>query len=142
VTSAEVHWRFEESLLHMRELGTLRGVASGLVLLGRAAAAEGDYRGAVAAFEECIAIRHTIGEHSGMAAALEELAQVQRRSGHLPQAVRHYAAASLLRQATAPAEAPPSVSESVADLQSELGADAFDRAWAEGLAHGKRLLKP
>jgi hypothetical protein len=142
VTSAEVHWRFEESLLHMRELGTLRGVASGLVLLGQAAAAEGNHREAVAAFEECAAIRHTLGEHSGMAAALEELAQVQRRSDHLPQAVRHYAAASLLRQATAPAEAPPSVSESVAELQGALGTKAFDRAWDEGLAHGKRLLGP
>ena len=133
--------RLRESLTEMRELGSARGTAGGLFLLGQAAAAEGDHRGAVAAFEECAAIRHTIGEHSGMAAALEELAQVQRRSGHLPQAVRHYAAAAVLRQATTPDETPPSVSESVADLQGALGTEAFGRAWDEGLAHGKRLLE-
>ncbi|MBK9712314.1 MAG: helix-turn-helix domain-containing protein [Kouleothrix sp.] len=129
--------------LLMRGLGLFRidgynlDIAFALNSLGAVARARGDMARACELFGESLALASQQNDRWNLAVALEGVAGLSAARGRLDLAARLYAAADALRQAiTAPLWAAlcPAQERALADLRAQLGATAFEDAWAHGRA--------
>lgn len=129
--------RFEEALVHQREIGDHWGMALSLVGLGYAAHDQGDTARAMALFVEGLTSLTGLGDHRMIAVGLDGVAGVARSSGRQEYAARLFGAAAAMREADGLPLEPAFRSaheRSVAACRAALGDDAFASAWAVGAA--------
>ncbi|HLV80367.1 MAG TPA: tetratricopeptide repeat protein [Chthonomonadaceae bacterium] len=127
----------EESLAIRRTLEDRRNIAISLNLLGRIACRQGDLAAAWTQQQESLALCWELRDRRSLAYSLEAIAQLALLQAHSERAIRLFAAASSLRLAIR-APLPPAeqvdYAQCLAQLQAQVGAEAFAAAWAEGLA--------
>jgi predicted ATPase/DNA-binding CsgD family transcriptional regulator len=136
----------EESLEIRRSIGERWGTAVSLGSLGWSALLQGDFMRMRELLEESLKIRIEIGDQGGIAWCLEKLAEAillqQKNHTAYPQgsqlrfAVQVFGAAEALRtplnSVIDPADR-PAYQAILTKLRSEVGVEAFDTAWQEGL---------
>jgi predicted ATPase/DNA-binding SARP family transcriptional activator len=127
----------EEALAIERAAGDTRRVALALANLGLVAYEQGDYAVALARQRESLALRQALGAKLGIAWSLEGLAMLYLALGRAAQAARLWGASQAMREAIG-APVPPKeqtrYKREMDRVRAQLGAEAFDRAWAEGRA--------
>ena len=127
----------QEALGLFRELGHRRGIARALHGLAYLAYKRRDYPRAVALSRETLARRWELQDRWGIAANLEDVADITGLTGQPLQAARLYGAAEALREAIG-APVPPfyraEYEQEVALTRRALAADVFAAAWAAGRA--------
>jgi DNA-binding CsgD family transcriptional regulator/tetratricopeptide (TPR) repeat protein len=126
---------FEESHHIFKEGGSQHNVAQALILLTCVAVLQENTPAARSYWEEGLAILQALHDTSGIITALSTLAGVARQHGEARWAVHFWGAAERLREehvlAILPAEqAGPE--QSIALARTQLGAELFTAAWAEG----------
>ncbi|MBI5031091.1 MAG: tetratricopeptide repeat protein [Chloroflexi bacterium] len=132
---AQARALIEESLAINREIGNERGSAFSLVDLGAVECEEQHYAQACELFQQGLALYQKVGDRVGIAACFEALSDLCIRLGQMRQGVQLSGAAEALRQASHAPIAPAYRShseETIGRARSELGEEAFTRAWAEG----------
>ena len=131
---------FEEGLAMARRLGERLGIYIALYNLAQVALSRGDYSGAVSLFEEGVALSGEVGDRANLAYCLEGLAVVAGARGEAMRAARVIGAAEGLHEAIGVPvyvyyEPDRSLYEHrVAAVRSQMGAEAFEAARAEGRA--------
>ncbi len=133
--SARALW--EESLAIHRQMGDKSGVAIALVNLGQSACEEKDFAASRACFAECLTLCRALGSKRLTAYALEGFAGLAQAQEQPDKATRLYGAADGLRAAIGVPLSPTGreeVNGHLAALRGALGEEAFDGAWAAGLA--------
>jgi tetratricopeptide (TPR) repeat protein len=131
---------FEEGLAMARRLGERLGIYIALYNLAQVALSRGDYSGAVSLFEEGVALSGEVGDRANLAYCLEGLAVVAGARGEAMRAARLIGAAEGLHEAIGVPvyvyyEPDRSLYEHrVAAVRSQMGAEAFEAARAEGRA--------
>jgi DNA-binding CsgD family transcriptional regulator len=129
--------RYQESLALWEELRGTPGIASALHKLGQVSRSTGDLAAATARLAESLALQRELGNRQGIAECLAALAGTAAAAGHPERAARLFAASSALLEAIGVPLAPVDQAAFTRDLDASrrrLGAAAWDRAWAEGLA--------
>ncbi len=129
------HALLEESLTSGRELKDMPLITRGLSGLGCVAFSRGNSAQAQALYEELLQMREETGDSVFMGACLEELGGVVAAQGHYMWAARLWGAAEKLDETAAVRASPhyPTFSRSwMATARTQLGEEAFARAWAEG----------
>jgi hypothetical protein len=124
----------EEALEIHREMGNLFATADSLSGLGSFYRMLGDCDAAAAAHREAMEIFVEVGNPTGIAMTLEEMAMVETIEGRHERALRLAGAAEALREEIGggpPAELMRSA-ESFAESRRNLDPEAGERAWAEG----------
>jgi len=128
---------YAESLARYQALGHRHGKTVVLHNLGDLALYEGNVARAAAAYRESMALRRDLGDPLGMTFGLRGLAEVAWREGQPLVAARLWGAEAAAREvlgaAIPPSDLPP-YEQSVAAARLAAGAEAFDAAWAAGLA--------
>jgi hypothetical protein len=105
--------------------------------LGLVAYEQGDYALALARHTESLTIRRVLGAKLGIAYSLEGLALLYRALNNPAKAARLWGASQALRDAIGTPVPPIEQTRYARDqamVRMQLGADAFDRACAEGRA--------
>jgi predicted ATPase len=128
---------FVEYLELSRALGDTRGVARALYNLGEVVYTLGDVGEAHALMAEALALLQTLGLRDGIILGIEGIAYAVAAEGRPRQAARLHGAASALRAMLHDPIRPSQRAEydqALAVLQDTLGAEAFEAAWAEGIA--------
>ena len=123
----------EEALSLRWELGDRIGLAANLNALGMAALGRGDPEVAKSLIVESLTLSSVLGHELLVAENLEALAAVTGTRGEGARAARLWGAAEALREAT-DALLPPSegaLLDSYAAARSQLGEEAWKRAWEE-----------
>jgi len=126
-----------EGLALSRELGDVWGLCHWLLSAGQLAWLRGNYDRAVALLCEDLALWEELGSRSGIAMALEALAWVTGAQGLTARAARLFGAAAAAREAVGTAVFPAGRADQAraeASVRADLGAAAFEAAWAEGQA--------
>jgi tetratricopeptide (TPR) repeat protein len=126
---------YQASLVDLRHQGDRRCIASTLYNLGELALAEKDPR-AGEYLHQSLALRHELGDLSGVAECLEAVAVVTEREGDALAAVRLLARGAAIRArtgATAPADQERGRRELIATLRAAIPSESFDEAWSSGL---------
>ncbi len=134
-TAAGALW--EEALALERALGDTRRVALMLADLGLVAYEQGDYALALARHTESLTIRRVLGAKLGIAYSLEGLALLYRAMNNPAKAARLWGASQALRDAIGTPVPPIEYTRYTRDqatVRTQLGAEVFDRACAEGRA--------
>jgi predicted ATPase len=124
----------EEALDIYRELGNLFAVADTLSGLGSLYRIVGDSHAAGAAQRESLRKFVEVGNPTGIAMVLEEMAMIETIDGRYERALRLAGAAEALKDQTgggAPAELMRSA-ESLDEARRSLDPETAERAWAEG----------
>jgi predicted ATPase/DNA-binding SARP family transcriptional activator len=128
---------WEEALALERALGDTRRVALMLADLGLVAYEQGEYALALARHQESLTIRRVLGAKLGIAYSLEGLAMLYRAMNSPEKAARLWGASQALRDAIGTPVPPIERTRYTRDqaiVRTQLGAEAFDRACAEGRA--------
>lgn len=128
----------EEALALYRELGNSFSTAESLSGLGTYYRAIGDRDAAKAAQREALEIFASVGNPTGIALVLEEMAIIASSNGRHERALRLAAAADVLKAAAGggpPAELMES-GKSVEESRRSLDREAAERAWDEGRGMG------
>jgi tetratricopeptide (TPR) repeat protein len=128
----------EEGLAILREQGSRFAVADTLSGLASTYRLLGDREAARAATREALETFVDVGNPTGVAMVLEEIAMVETVEGQHDRALRLAGAASALKDEIgggAPEEL-MRTAESFQQSRTSLGAEAADRAWAEGREMG------
>ena len=128
----------EEALGIYRELGNLFATADSLSGLGSFYRRVGDAEAATAAQREALEMFVEVGNPTGIAMVLEEMAMIETMEGRHERALRLAGAASALKDEIgggAPAELMRS-GESRDESSRSLDQQAAKRAWAEGREMG------
>jgi predicted ATPase len=128
--------RFEAALGICRETGDKRGEAAATWWLGKADIADGDFNSARARLRAALAAFRDFEMNAEMLACLEDHAAIMRLAGAPGSAVRLQAAIEALRKRLALRRAPRSSAgwtAAIAAARDEMGDDAFDTAWLEGV---------
>jgi non-specific serine/threonine protein kinase len=121
-----------------RELGNVFATADSLSGLGSYYRRVGDGEAAAAAQREALEIFVEVGNPTGIAMVMEEMAMVETMDGRYERALRLAGAADALKDQTGggpPAELMQS-DESLAEARRNLDAEAAERAWTEGQEMG------
>jgi non-specific serine/threonine protein kinase len=129
--------RYQESLAVWRELRGTPGIASALHKLGQVSRSTHDLVTARARLAESLALQRDLGNRQGVAECLAALGGTATASGHPERAARLFAASSALLASIGVPLAPVDQAALARDLDAargRLGAAAWERAWAEGLA--------
>jgi non-specific serine/threonine protein kinase len=129
--------RYQESLALWEELRGTPGIASALHKLGQVSRSTDDLVTASARLAESLALQQELGNRQGIAECLTGLAGTTAAAGHPERAARLFAASSALLEAIGVPLAPVDQAVFARDLdvtRERLGAAAWKRAWAEGLA--------
>ena len=121
-----------------RGLGDAYGLSKALNQLGRLRRYQGDTAGALAAFEEAIALKQATGQAYGEAHTLYNLARMQADLGRLPEATASYEKAIAIYHAQSDRSGEALILDALGGLHERQGEAAaalhdFDRALA--LAH-------
>ena len=132
-------WRlFDESLTIHRSLDDAWGVSHSLSNLALLALEAGDAETARTLLSEALAIERESGHHVWLAIALEISARLAAADGQPALAIRLYARAALLREATGVwlhyELGRPDPTPTLADLRSRIGEAAFEEQWERGRA--------
>jgi predicted ATPase/DNA-binding CsgD family transcriptional regulator/DNA-binding XRE family transcriptional regulator len=125
----------EESLIYSRKIEDQWAIAATLWVLGRVSAVEGHYRAARSLYEESLELARQVDHKVYFAAALEGLASVVAAQGELIWATRLWGTAASLRERIhdpLPPIEQASYEQAVASVRTQLGEQAFAKAWAEG----------
>jgi tetratricopeptide (TPR) repeat protein len=120
-----------------RALGDTRGVSRSLYNLGEVMYTLGDVEEAHALMAEALSLLQSLGSRDGVVLGIEGIAYVVAAEGRPRQAARLRGAASALRARLHDPIRPAQRAEydqALAVLQDALGAEAFEAAWAEGVA--------
>lgn len=128
---------YTESLELSREMGDRHNIAKSLITLGRLCLIEGDLPAAQAWYRQALQLCRDLGDKEVGAYCLEGLGEVLRAAGEPGPAVRVWAAAHALREATGAIQSPSGQAEfeqAVAEAGQRLGEEDFSRAWSEGHA--------
>ncbi|MBX3057575.1 MAG: tetratricopeptide repeat protein [Anaerolineae bacterium] len=126
---------YHETELMSREMGNTRALSRALHGRGTVQLSLKDYHGALASFQEAVRIRQELGDQPGLANSLGGAAEALQHLGDPVTAVRLIAASYQLQQAIGKVSAPAAqaeAEENLALLRAQMGADAFNRAWADG----------
>jgi predicted ATPase/DNA-binding CsgD family transcriptional regulator len=129
--------RYQESLALWRELHGTPGIASALHKLGQVSRSTHDLATATERLAESLTLQRDLGNRQGIAECLAGLAGTAADSGHPRRAARLLAASTALLDAIGVPLAPVDQAALARDLDAtreRLGAAAWERAWAEGLA--------
>jgi predicted ATPase/DNA-binding CsgD family transcriptional regulator len=129
--------RYQESLSLWEELRGTPGIASALHKLGQVSRSTGDLGTARARLAESLALQQELGNRQGIAECLAGMAGTAATGGDPERAARLLAASSALLEAIGVPLAPVDQAALARDLDAtreRLGAAAWERAWAEGLA--------
>ena len=124
----------EEALVIYRELGNLFATADSLSGLGSHYRALGDREAATAAQREALEMFVEVGNPTGIAMVLEEMAMIETMDGRHERALRLAGAADALKDQIgggAPAELMRS-GESLEESRRSLDPGTAERAWDEG----------
>jgi predicted ATPase len=128
---------FEASLARARVAGTDLGVARTLSNLGHVAADQHDFPRAIALYRESLELQAEVGDIRGTAWSLERIPALPAAWQWPEQAAQLFGAADAARDA-AGLPLPPAgrdwYDRAVDELQSRLGAERFQAAWAAGRA--------
>jgi len=127
----------QEALDLAEQVGDRRAASAILINLGLVAHARRDYPAARSLHLRSLELAEALGERRGMAESLEELAQVEVRSGNAHLAVVLIGASAALRETIgAPVPGPDlaRLSKSVEEARRELGAGQFAAAHDAGRA--------
>ena len=131
---------FEEGLAMARRLGERLGTYIALYNLAQVTLSRGDYNGAVSLFEEGVALSGEAGDRANLAYCLEGLAVVAGVRGEAMRTAHLIGAAEGLHEAVGVPvyiyyEPDRSLYEhTVAEVRSQMGAEAFEAARAQGRA--------
>jgi hypothetical protein len=120
-----------------RELGERHAIPGLLRDLGAAARSHGDHRQATAAFAESLTLAKSLDDKSGIAASLEQIAELLIQTGSPERAARLFGAAEVLRDVSGQPRDPqpdPNYDHAIATIRSQLGATTFAAAWTAGRA--------
>jgi non-specific serine/threonine protein kinase len=126
-----------ESLQIKRQLGEKRGLAFSVWSLGKVAQAQGDYASARSLYAEAIMIMRQVADKGGMPFLLEAFGYLAVVEGYFQRGACLLGAAEVWREITGSALPPISQADherDMADIQVQLGVEAFATAWAEGRA--------
>jgi predicted ATPase/class 3 adenylate cyclase len=123
-----------EALAILEELGDRRGVARVLTHLADLALSDGDPARARDLYRQGLGLRQDLGDLPGLAGAMEGLAGAVASDDPAAAARLHGAAESLREaiRAIVPPQAAARHDQSLADLESRLGPEAFEAARREG----------
>ena len=124
---------FTESLEVSRELGNKNGVAMQLTKLGRVALRRRDSRQARTLFEQALALRREMGNPRGVLECLWAFGNVAAAEQQSERAARLLGAPAALREMLNKKDL-SAYEGDVSATRAQLGAAAFDKAWAEGRA--------
>ena len=128
---------FEQSLAQFQKLGDKLGIALALLSLGDVAHANGAHARALELYAQGLALCRTVGDKRALLHGLETFAKINASQGDHQRAARLWGAAGALRHAIH-SPIPPSEREShqqsVNEIRSALGDEAFARASSEGQA--------
>jgi predicted ATPase/transcriptional regulator with XRE-family HTH domain len=128
---------FEECLGLSRTLGDTRGVALSLNNLGDIAYMQGDATRAHELLVEALTLSRQLGWIEGTVEAVEGIARAVAVKGQSHQAARLLAAGAAWRRATQDPLRPAEQADydnALAAVREALGTEAFEAAWAEGVA--------
>jgi len=125
---------FAEGLSIAREAGDTWLIAWALIQSGRVAYDQGDYARATALLAEGLVSCRELRSTWGIMAALETLAQVAAAQESPARAVRLFGAAASLHDILGIPPYTAAYDPQLTTARTQLGAGAFDAAWAEGLA--------
>jgi tetratricopeptide (TPR) repeat protein len=128
---------FDEGLAIQRPLGDRGTIANITHSLGVSLCSHGDYSRARAMLKEALAIWDELANPGGLVASLEEFACMAACQAQPALAARWWGRAERMREQMGSAQAPSTqarVKLYVAAACTDMGADAFDAAWAEGRA--------
>jgi predicted ATPase/DNA-binding CsgD family transcriptional regulator len=128
---------YDESLALWRELRGTPGIASALHKLGQVRRSLGDRPRARAYFLESLALQQELGNTQGVGECLAGLAGTVADAGHPERAARILAASVALLETIGVPLAPADqavVERDMAAVRQQLGAPAWDAAWAAGRA--------
>jgi predicted ATPase/DNA-binding CsgD family transcriptional regulator len=129
--------RYQESLALWEELRGTPGIASALHKLGQVSRSTGDLGTARARLAESLSLQRELGNRQGIAECLAALAGTAAAAGHPERAARLLAASSALLETIGVPLAPVDQAAFARDRDAvgeRLGAAAWERTWAEGLA--------
>jgi predicted ATPase/DNA-binding CsgD family transcriptional regulator len=132
---AEAHC--DEALRLFRELGQTMGIARALHGLAYVAYKRRDYQRASTLSRDTLALRWELQDKWGIAANLEDIADIAGQTGQPEQAARLYGAAETLREALGLPVAPlyrDEYEREIAIARAALPADVFAAEWATGRA--------
>ena len=125
----------EQALAFFEEMHQRRGTALSLYALAQVATVEGDYARSQALYEQSIGVAHKSGSKRTIPPSLEGLAAAVAAQGNPVWAAHLWGAAEALREALG-TPLPPvdraSYQRAVTSSRTQLGEQAFARAWAEG----------
>jgi DNA-binding NarL/FixJ family response regulator len=127
----------EEALALFKELGDRRAVAKAHYRLGCVAFDQGDQRGALASYEQCLAMLWEVEDTWLIAVSLEKLARVALVQQHAAWSARLCGAAEVLREAMGGPIPPIECAEyeqTVAAARTQLGEEVFAAVWKDGRA--------
>jgi predicted ATPase/class 3 adenylate cyclase len=126
-----------ESVAICRELGERHVIPGLLRNLGAAECARGDHGQATAALAESLTFARSLNDQSGIAASLEQIAEVLVQTGASERAAHLFGAAEVLHDVSGqPREPEPdqTYAQAITTLRSQLSATTFAAAWTTGRA--------
>jgi tetratricopeptide (TPR) repeat protein len=125
---------YEESLILAREVGLIPHTAWALAGLGLAAVCQGADERAVPLLQESLQLARDLNDRYTITECLSALASVAADRAELPRAAQLWGAAERLHQllGAAPASTRSLHHDRVAAARKQLGAEAFQRALADG----------
>jgi predicted ATPase len=130
---------YREALAISRDMGDKWGIASRLGNLAEVTMYHGETDEAAAMHRESLALWVEIGDPRSIAEGLEMFVETLCAQGRMDLAARLLGAVESLREAIG-APRPPvdqgTIQKALDSARSALGAQRFDKAWAEGLAMG------
>jgi len=132
--AAEARDYLEQALAIQRQLENEHEIAVCYISLGAASLAEGDVARARAYYADAIAVFVRLKSQRQLSSCFDGLCRIARSEGDFVRATRMRAVADTLRKGTGivvPLE-PDAGPEVIEELRLKLGAEEFDRAWAEG----------
>jgi tetratricopeptide (TPR) repeat protein len=126
---------FEEALELARSVNLTWAVANVLTSLGHMARSQGDYRQAIARYQESLTVHRAFGAQGYIAWSLDGLAMTASALGHHARAMQLCAAAEQIRE-QAQTPRPPAeqqlYDQTIVAAQAALEDERFEQAWTIG----------
>lgn len=127
----------QESLSIHREIADEVGAGKCLVQFGNLARARCNYQKAGELYREGLVLSRKVGDGAGIIDALQQQAELYVCLGQVSKAVCLWSAAETISRAIGTPARPqyrPRYEQSLARARADLGEEAFEHAWAEGMA--------
>jgi predicted ATPase/class 3 adenylate cyclase len=128
---------FEQGLALFQELGDKRGIALSLISLGLISYIEEDYSYARSLYKQGLALFQELGDKHSIAVSLAGLGGIETEMDQVHKGATLLGACQVLLEAIGAvmqAEDRIPYERGIASARSQLGEEAFEKAWAEGRA--------